>query len=469
MISGLTLLILLYRVGCFPVEYSGTVDVDKPSESWEELKALIKTSGDFEGGWYSEVSVSPSFKTSPPFLPLLKLPLFNIDMSPVSRDIFNPEEGTRPLPEEVIPKLLPPEHREEPPAQWGKVDALCHLDRIYVRIKKDVFGKPADAWRYLKVGTCPVNEATAEHYYFLYYLKDCGRTFTDGNLYATYSITLTYKPPDTGMILRDLPFKVDVHCKYYKHFNAYAIGFHPDTRSGTVFTRLSPASRVTLTPHDANWNPLMPGQSFAIGTPMNFEIKMPSRQSASLPSKTADDFERVYINKCYMTAASDPSSSPKHTVVDKNGCMEDSKVTAQSKFIPYSEKTTLRFSVGAFVFRDSAVLPTGQRTLYIHCEIALGPGTATPTAKSCTYNKDTKKWTELYGADQVCSCCESAGCPSDAPGINNPKEMLSSLLLEMPEWTEKSAPRTDKVASIPELIDADDSHDGFEIYWGRQN
>lgn len=110
----------------------------------------------------------------PALMKPLNLPLFTRIMSPIPSGVFKPEGGTRPLPIPVKQMFLPPAPTKPTPPQYGAVDALCHLDRIYVRIKKDLFVNPSEAWRYLKVGTCSVNEDTAQHYYFLYYLKGCG-------------------------------------------------------------------------------------------------------------------------------------------------------------------------------------------------------------------------------------------------------------------------------------------------------
>ncbi|XP_062399137.1 zona pellucida sperm-binding protein 3 [Sardina pilchardus] len=320
-----------------------------------------------------------------PTIPLvpqpLNLPQFTVVKSPMSSGVFEPSGDTRPLPEGVKPIFLPPAPTYAPPPQYnGAVDALCHLDRIYVRIKKELFYKPDDAWRNLKIGTCPVNEASKDHYYFLYYLRGCGLKYEDKGSYSTFSNTLTYNPPATGQILRELPFSVNVLCKYHKHFYAYARGFHPELKSGTVFARLDSPSQFTLKPYDDKWGPIMPGHSFTIGKPMHFEAKVPASKGAG----------RTYIKQCFITPTSDPNVNPKYIVIENNGCMVDSKESSSSKFIASSVKTTLRFSIGAFVFRDSAALPTGQRLLYLHCEIIEGPVTPSPSLKSCTYDRATK-------------------------------------------------------------------------------
>ncbi|XP_048104515.1 zona pellucida sperm-binding protein 3 isoform X1 [Alosa alosa] len=379
----------------------------------------------------------------------LDLPEFNVVMSPIGSGVFKPEVGTRALPEPVKQIFLPPAATTAPPPQYGNVDALCHLDRMYVRIKKELFSKPGDAWQYLKIGTCEVNQATADHYYFLYYLKGCGLKYEEKEDYSTFSNTLTYNPPSTGPILRELPFSVNVLCKYYKHFYAYAHGYHPELRAGTVFAPLFPYSQFTLRPYDDKWEPLKPCHRFTIGKPMYFEAKVPPTNGAV----------RTYINQCFITPTSDPNANPRYTVIDNNGCMVDSKASTSSKFIPHADKTALRFSIGAFVFRDSAALPTGGRALYLHCEIIKGPVTPSPSLKSCTYCN--KKWTELYdNTTSVCSCCE-ATCPSAVPADS--RKMVSSDPWKLAMASEA---RLEKAAAVPDLIEADDLVDGFEKYWG---
>lgn len=92
------------------------------------------------------------------------------------RKDFKPETGVRPLPDWASDMLLKTATDTIPtePARPQLVEILCHVDRVYVRIRKKVF-KTDNAHRYLKFGTCRVNQVTKDHYYFLYLLTaDCG-------------------------------------------------------------------------------------------------------------------------------------------------------------------------------------------------------------------------------------------------------------------------------------------------------
>uniref|UniRef100_A0A3Q1BCC7 ZP domain-containing protein n=1 Tax=Amphiprion ocellaris TaxID=80972 RepID=A0A3Q1BCC7_AMPOC len=242
------------------------------------------------------------------------------------KEDFKPQKGARPL-SGWAKKILLGHTPTIPLAREAGdrhklVEILCHVDRLYVRIKREVF-KSRDAYKYLKLGTCPVNHANDKYYYLLYLLKnDCGFKKEVGDvLFSIYCSVLSYKPT-------------------------------------------------------------------------NFAWSLDSGK------------ERLYINKCFVTTSQDPNSHVKYTVIDNYGCMIDGKVTLQSKFLPANSKKVQKFSVGAFIFKNTAST-TSQQHLYMHCEISMGPLSPTPTSKACNFNPATKKWVALYGKDCICACCDS--------------------------------------------------------------
>lgn len=96
------------------------------------------------------------------------------------KKVFKPGQGAEPLPPSVVNLLLGspsnflPIESVKDPKQL--VQILCHIDRLYVRINRVVF-KTSGAYKYLKLGTCPVNAGTQTYYYLLYLLTtDCGFT-----------------------------------------------------------------------------------------------------------------------------------------------------------------------------------------------------------------------------------------------------------------------------------------------------
>ncbi|XP_069021938.1 zona pellucida sperm-binding protein 3 [Embiotoca jacksoni] len=333
-------------------------------------------------------------------------------------EVFKPSKGARPLPNWVKEMLLHPPISipETPTNSQNLVELLCHVDSMYVRVRRELF-KSLDAFRYLKLGTCPVNHENKGHYYLLYPLKkDCGFKKQSNPHFLVITIGLHFKP--TSPVLREMPFDITLQCKFPRLFHSYKVGYFPIVKGGTVFIALQPRRHFTLTQQHASGKDITGTKTYTLGEPMYFK--------ASRPDGAAVSRKRLYINKCFMTASQDFNSHPKYTIIDNQGCMIDSKVMPLSKFVPGTSKTVQNFCVGALLFQDK-VSNTSTQLLYMHCDISLGPQTPTPSSKACNYDPTTKKWKEVYGSNSVCSCCEST-CPSAAESKGS-KSIISS-----PSW-----------------------------------
>ncbi|KAK2815750.1 hypothetical protein Q5P01_026217 [Channa striata] len=335
---------------------------------------------------------------------------------------FKPQTGSKPLPASAVNMLLgSPSNSLSPVNNLDPnktVEILCHVDRMYVRIKREVF-KTRDAYKYLKLGTCPVNQGTSVHYYLLYLLTtDCAFKQESTPDYLYIRNVLRYDP--TTPVLREMPFNIPLQCTFPRYFYSYQVGFYPLLQGQRVFKALGQQRSLTLKPQDAKGNEISVGQGFSMGEPMYFEAKQ--------PDSSASGGQRIYINYCFMTSSPDPTASPKYTVIDNQGCMIDSSVSDQSQFITSASKSVQKFTVAAFMFKDAVSTSSSQplnvfQKLYMHCEIAVGPLTATASSKACNYDPATKTWKELYGNDAVCACCDST-CPSAQP--RSSKAMISS-------------------------------------------
>ncbi|XP_069041631.1 zona pellucida sperm-binding protein 3-like [Lepisosteus oculatus] len=97
--------------------------------------------------------------------------------------------------------------------------------------------------------------------------------------------------------------------------------------------------------------------------------------------------------------------------------MVDSKADGcLSRFVPSKQKDVLRFTIDAFLFQKKLSRKHEVTELYMHCVMAVAPAKATPGTKSCTYNREAKRWEELYGDHEVCTCCESRCAGSQDEG-----------------------------------------------------
>ncbi|XP_041838382.1 zona pellucida sperm-binding protein 3 [Melanotaenia boesemani] len=320
---------------------------------------------------------------------------------------MKPEKGARDVPKWLKTVLLgiPPTFSDDEGATHTPdlVEILCHFDRIYVRVRREFF-KSKDAFKYLKLGTCSVNYRNKDYYFLMHSLKtDCGFKIESFPNYLSVSITFHYKP--TSTVLREIPFDILLQCKYPRWFYSYKVGFHPKLQGGTLYRALQTKGSFTITPQDASGNEISGFISYSLGHPMYFEASGPDRSTSS-------GDKRMYINNCFVTASKDPYSHPNYTVIANQGCMIDGKLSMQSKFLAGDSKMVQKFSVGAFIFKDSS--STSPQRFYMHCKMSVGPLTPSESSKACNYDHATHKWKELYGKDSVCKCCEST-CSSAKP------------------------------------------------------
>lgn len=300
----LRFLLVIYYSAC-TCQFKGKFNKN-PELEWENMAKLT--------GGASSGPVPKLFRSASPGLTsdseLIMLPEYLVVSSAHDRKaVFKPNRGARPLPSSVKNILFPtttatPVDSSTPPEL---VEALCHIDRIYVRIRRDAF-KTLDAYKYLKLGTCPVNQGTQDHYYFLYYLTaNCDFQKESNVDDLTVKTVLHYLP--TTAVLREMPFDVPVQCKYQRLLHSYKVGIWPKIQGGTMFKSLKQKGAFLLIPQDASGNEM---PNHYMGQPIFFEAKPPADTPPSAN-------ERLYINKCFMTSSQSPTSSPKYTVIDNFG------------------------------------------------------------------------------------------------------------------------------------------------------
>ncbi|KAK7885954.1 hypothetical protein WMY93_025575 [Mugilogobius chulae] len=170
---------------------------------------------------------------------------------------------------------------------------------------------------------------------------------------------------------------------------SYKIGYRPNLSVRNLFKRMRSRVKFRLSPRNSLWEPLSSSDSFTLGRPMFFEAQ----------AEFLSPGQRLYVHSCFATPDPSPSSTPQFTVVNNYGCMVESK-DGRSSFIAH-RNDVVRFSVDAFVFHRF------EGNLFMHCSMSVGPDTPTVTDKSCNYHPQTRRWVELYGSDDVCSCCDS--------------------------------------------------------------
>ncbi|XP_043091060.1 zona pellucida sperm-binding protein 3 [Puntigrus tetrazona] len=425
--------------------FSEPVEID-PEDEWDSVESLIPSKDYFDSDLFM-----PKIKAASKPAPPLKLPFsVRIKAAELHKELFAPERGFKPMPQRVKSILLPQVPAPKPAGSVSSaaktVEVLCHFDRMLVRVLKSFFTRPG-SWRYLKLGTCAVNKATATHYYFLYYLKGCDIKREEDANRVTYKNTLRYEPAVSGLIVRDLPFSMSIGCSYTKFHRSYQVGFIPKVAGGTLYRGLQTDAGHSIVAMDESWNLLVDGKSFVLGKPICFEAKAPNSEAG----------KRLYLNRCFVTSSPSPLSKEKYAVVENYGCLVDSKNSVLTKFHTSANKKTVRLCVEAFLFKNMVSLPHSKKTMFMHCELDFGPQTPTPSAKACTYNGKTKNWTELYGDSTVCNCCEST---CSAPPVASGKTIITSDSWNLKMGPEALSPPSPE-ESVPEFL----GHGDFELFW----
>lgn len=172
-------LLLLLLCSAYSYQFRGRAGygsfVQDPEREWERMETVIGEEmaearahkNKFLRSPSSSGSETPTAKEVPEYVV--------VSSSEDKKEVFKPEKGARPLPDEAKEILTPTttaSTRANP--RQKMVEMLCHVDRVYVRIRREIF-MYKDSYKYLKLGTCPVNQGTKLHYYLLYLLKtDCG-------------------------------------------------------------------------------------------------------------------------------------------------------------------------------------------------------------------------------------------------------------------------------------------------------
>ncbi|CAJ1052664.1 zona pellucida sperm-binding protein 3 [Xyrichtys novacula] len=434
--------------------------VEDPELEWERMETVIGEANteapEPDAKFWRSSSSYGSSQTAAKKVPEYVI----VPASKIQKEAFKPEKGARPLPNSVKELLLSSTATAKASGKAARpkmIEILCHVDRMYVRIRREIF-KTKDAYKDLKLGSCPVNQGTKVHYFFLYLLSsDCGFKKESNTDDVSIRNVLHYKP--STPVIREMPFDIPLQCKFPRFFHSYKVGFYPKLRGGTVFKALQPKSDYTLTPQDASGNEITGAKTYTLGQPMYFEAKKPSGRE-----KSGD--QRIYVKKCFMTAAKDPNSSPKYTVIDNQGCMIDSKLTDQSKFLTGNSKTMQKFSIGALVFKDSVSSSSSSQQLYMHCEISMGKLTPTTSSKACSYDATSKKWKELYGEDSICTCCEST-CSATSPKAS--RNLVSSHSWKVDLSSKDKDIEFEPLMKMADSFDLEDpemeEHKDFLNYW----
>ncbi|MGH0158398.1 UNVERIFIED_CONTAM: hypothetical protein FKN15_050614 [Acipenser sinensis] len=145
---------------------------------------------------------------------------------------------------------------------------------------------------------------------------------------------------------------------------------------------------------------------------------------------------RLYVDSCIATLSDNKDSEPRYAVVDKLGCLMDSKSPDSFSSFTRPALNKLRFDITAFKFQGDS-----RSMLYMTCTLRAvnADKPADASKKACSY----QKWVSEDGSSAVCGCCDAGSCsgtPRFLPGPFPPRQGRSYRIpaeINQPNWSGK--------------------------------
>ncbi|XP_078058252.1 zona pellucida sperm-binding protein 3-like [Mustelus asterias] len=283
------------------------------------------------------------------------------------------------------------------------VRVQCGEDKLLLRVQLDLFGtrhlvKAAD----LTLGTAgcrPTRIYSQNHtVLFDYGLHECGSRLQMTGDFLIYSTHLSHSPEYHGsVIVRTNGAVVPIECRYFRKGNVSSNPIKPtwipfsSTRFGEGHLSFS------LRLMNGDWLTERTSTVYYLGELIHIEASVSMNNHMAL---------KLYIDRCVGTLRPDKDSSLRHSIIDYNGCLLDSK--AEDSFSTFvlpgdeREPDKLHFDLDAFRFFGDE-----HSLIFITCHLKVVPVDRRDSRnKACTLQKMQNVWTPLEESSfDICACC----------------------------------------------------------------
>ncbi|XP_069789511.1 zona pellucida sperm-binding protein 3-like isoform X1 [Narcine bancroftii] len=149
-----------------------------------------------------------------------------------------------------------------------------------------------------------------------------------------------------------------------------------------------------------DWTAERPDSLFFLGASINLEASVLATYHQPL---------RLYLKECIATPTRSLAKSPEnYTIINNYGCLVDGK-TGNSKYLPRSDGSVLRFVIQAFKF-----ISQEDADIFIHCSAFVwDPSWDGLLHKACSFDQQTQSWKLLDAPLQssLCDCCNTTCQP----------------------------------------------------------
>ncbi|XP_058860329.1 zona pellucida sperm-binding protein 3-like isoform X2 [Acipenser ruthenus] len=156
---------------------------------------------------------------------------------------------------------------------------------------------------------------------------------------------------------------------------------------------------------------------------------------------------RLYVDSCIATLSNNKDSEPRYAIVDRLGCLMDSKSPDSSSSFTRPALNKLRFDIAAFKFQGNS-----RSMIYMTCTLRAvnADKPADASNKACSYQKQSYRWVSEDGSSAVCGCCDAGSCSGTPRLLAGP---LPPAEINQPNWSgkwlQKRAAPLDLVLSEP--------------------
>ncbi|MGH0174122.1 UNVERIFIED_CONTAM: hypothetical protein FKN15_066972 [Acipenser sinensis] len=356
----------------------------------------------------------------------------------------------------------------------------CRKDAMVVTVNRDLFGigylvSSAD----LSVGSAGCSatssDSVANTVLFNIQLQDCGSTFQVFPDFLSYTNHLYYKPASVGIITRVNMADILLECRYPRRWNVSSSPIKP---TWVPFTSTASTEQIldfSLLLMNDNWSGPRVSNVIYLGDILHVEASVAvdnhvplrlyvdsciatlSNNKDSEPryavvdklgvsnviylgdilhveaSVAVDNHVplRLYVDSCIATLSNNKDSEPRYAVVDKLGCLMDSKSPDSSSSFTRPALNKLRFDITAFKFQGDS-----RSMIYMTCTLRAvnADKPADASNKACSYQKQSYRWVSEDGSSAVCGCCDTGSCSGTPRFLAGP---LPPAEINQPNWNGK--------------------------------
>ncbi|XP_060774480.1 zona pellucida sperm-binding protein 3-like [Neoarius graeffei] len=285
-----------------------------------------------------------------------------------------------------------------PPVLSEGVTARCNETAVYVQVMKDLLGTDVTHAAALTLGGCAAKGVDASSRFLIYEsaLHDCNSKLIVTANELVYIFTLGIAPVPSGSpLLRRAGAKVFIECHYPRLYSVSSRGLIPAwipyASAETAEEQLVFSLKLMMD----DWTFQRPSNQYYLGELINIEASVLQFNHVPL---------RVLVDSCVAIPVPDINAVPRYYFMDNHGCLIDAKLThSSSRFMPQTRADILRFQLEVFRFQQG-----NSSSVYMACILKATAASAPADAehKACSFSNN--RWTAVYGANQVCSCCNNS-------------------------------------------------------------